>query len=164
MSGERIDYGIERQRHESFVGRAALLARLDQLLVTDTTDRWVVVTGGPGMGKSALLAMWLARREAVGAVVPHHFIRRGEYGWDDPARLVSSLVAQIEARFTDQHEPASDARKHPVARLAAMLARVSSNELVPRGERLVLLIDGLDEYDPPGDRPAGDPPRPKIGR
>jgi len=59
MSGERIDYGIERQRHEAFVGRAALLARLDQLLVADRTDRWVVVTGGPGMGKSAMLAAWL---------------------------------------------------------------------------------------------------------
>lgn len=31
MSGERIDYGIERRRHDGFVGRAELLARLDQL-------------------------------------------------------------------------------------------------------------------------------------
>jgi putative protein kinase ArgK-like GTPase of G3E family len=56
MSGERIDYSIERQRHEGFVGRTTLLDRLDQLLTADGTDRWVVVTGGPGMGKSALLA------------------------------------------------------------------------------------------------------------
>jgi predicted ATPase len=38
------------------VGRAALLARLDQQLINATSQRWVVVTGGPGMGKSALLA------------------------------------------------------------------------------------------------------------
>jgi hypothetical protein len=126
MSGERIDYSIERQRHEAFVGRAALLARLDQLLIADRTDRWVVVTGGPGMGKSAMLAAWLARREAAGAVVPHHFIRRGEYDWDDPAKLVSSLVAQIEARFPDQREPAEGAPKHPAARLVAALTRVSA--------------------------------------
>ena len=61
MSAEHIDYSIERQRHEGFVGRAALLDRLDQLLIADGADRWVVVTGGPGMGKSALLATWLAR-------------------------------------------------------------------------------------------------------
>jgi len=63
-----------------------VLARLDQLLNEDRVDRWVVVTGGPGMGKSAPLAAWLLRREAAGAVVPHHFIRRGEYDWDDQDR------------------------------------------------------------------------------
>jgi hypothetical protein len=36
------------------VGRAALLAQLDQLLIGEPADLWVVVTGGPGMGKSAL--------------------------------------------------------------------------------------------------------------
>ncbi len=152
-----LDYDIERQRHEGFIGRDALLAQLDRLLVEDPADRRVVVTGGPGMGKSALLAAWLLRREAAGAAVPHHFIRRGEYDWDDPVKLVGSLVAQIEARFSALREPDADARKHPAARLAAVLARVSANELAPRGERLVVLIDGLDEYDPPPGAPASDP-------
>lgn len=93
-----IDFAIERQRHAGFVGRAELLARLDQLVIGDHTDRWVVLTGGPGMGKSAVLAAWLARCEAAGHTVPHHFIRRG---WDDPEALVESLVAQIEARYPD---------------------------------------------------------------
>jgi hypothetical protein len=53
------------------------------------------------MGKSAVLAAWLARREAVGGIVPHHFIRRGWANWDDPEALVGSLVAQIEARFPE---------------------------------------------------------------
>jgi WD40 repeat protein len=157
MAGERLDYSIERQRHESFVGRAALLSRLDQLLVTDRRDCWVLVTGGPGMGKSAMLAAWLARREAAGATVPHHFIRRGEYNWDDPATLVDSLLAQIEQRFPDLCESTVDAQNHPAARLAAALTRVSMHELVPNRERLVLLIDGLDEYDPPARLEAADP-------
>ena len=158
MSGERIDYAIERQRHEGFVGRVALLARLDQLLVAGRTDLWVLVTGGPGMGKSAVLAEWLAQRERAGDGVPHHFIRRGEYDWDNPAKLVSSLVGQIEARFPDHPEPAADARQHPAARLVATLNRVSANVLVPRGERMVVLIDGLDEYDPPAGTLTGDDP------
>jgi hypothetical protein len=157
MSGERIDYGIERQRHAGFVGRVALLRRLDQLLVADGIDCRVVVTGGPGMGKTALLTAWLIQREAAGAVVPHHFIRRDEYNRDDPATLVGSLVAQLEARYPDQHEPDEDAQLPPAARLTAMLARVSTSELGPRGERLVILIDGLDEYDPPAGPPPGDP-------
>src|ERR1041384_8679063 len=115
MSGERFDYRNERQRHEKFVGREALLARLDELLVGDGTDRWVVITGGPGMGKSAILAAWLARREAAGAMVPHHFIRRGQYDWDDPAQLVGSLVAPLEERFAALREQEVEGRMHPPA-------------------------------------------------
>ena len=155
MPEERFDYTNERQRHERFVGREALLARLDALLVDDSADRWVVVTGGPGMGKSAILSAWLARREAAGAVVPHHFIRRGAYDWDDPAQMVGSLVAQLDERFPGAREPDPGARMHPAARLAQALSRVSERELGPRGERLVVLIDGLDEYDPPAGPPIG---------
>ena len=134
-----------------------MLARLDQLLVADRADRWVVVTGGPGMGKSALLSAWLGRREQAGAAVPHHFLRRGEYDWDDPAKLAGSLVAQLDERFAEAREPEADARAHPAARLEAALRRVSEHALVPRGERLVVLIDGLDEYDPPAELPGRDP-------
>lgn len=102
-----------------------LLARLDELLIANRADRWVVVTGGPGMGKSALLAAWLARREAAGDRVPHHLIRRAHGDWDDPAKLVGSLIAQIVARFPDQPEPEADARMHPADRLHATLLRVS---------------------------------------
>jgi len=128
MSGQRFVYDSERQRHEKFVGRAELIARLDRLLVDPGADCWVVVTGGPGMGKSAILTTWLARREAAGAAVPHHFIRRGAYNWDDPSQLVSSLVAQLEERF-ELHEPEADERLHPAARLHRMLSRVSSHQL-----------------------------------
>src|SRR5215468_783266 len=157
MSRDRFDYSSERARHENFVGRTGLLARLDQLLVEDSADRWVVITGGPGMGKSALLAAWLARRVAAGTVVPHHFIRRGLYDWDDPAKLVGSLVAQIEDGFPELREPEADERRHPAMRLSRALSRVSEQVLVPRGARLVVLIDGLDEYDPPPELSAGDP-------
>jgi hypothetical protein len=149
MFGERLDYGIERQRHEGFIGREVVLAELDRLLVADDTDRWVVVTGGPGMGKSAVLAAWLARHEVAGAVVPHHFIRRGEGGWDEPAKIMGSLAAQIEECYPAERDPGA----RPESRLMELLTRVSARALAPRGGdgRLVLLIDGLDEYDAPAD-------------
>jgi hypothetical protein len=157
MPKQRLDYENERRRHEAFVGRAALLARLDQWLLADQTDRWVVVTGGPGMGKSALLSAWLARREAAGVLVPHHFIRRGEYDWDDPAKLVGSLVAQLEDALPGIREPEGDPRWHPATRLGRALVRASRNALALRGGPLVVLIDGLDEYDPPAGTLPGDP-------
>jgi len=155
MSGDLFDYASERHRHENFFGREALLNRLDALLVDDGPDRWVVITGGPGMGKSAILSAWLARREAAGIVVPHHFVRRGGYDWDDPARIVESLVAQVNARFPGAREAEPAVRMHPAARLARSLMRASERDLAPR-DRLVVLIDGLDEYDPPAGA-AGDP-------
>jgi WD40 repeat protein len=118
VQSKAINFAIERQRHRGFVGRDALLAQLDELLVEEPADRWVVVTGGPGMGKSALLSAWLTRREVAGELVPHHFIRRKWANWDDPASLVGSLTAQIEARFPDVPEPEADADLSPAARLA----------------------------------------------
>src|SRR4029078_4168406 len=73
------------------------------------TDRWVVVTGGPGMGKSALLAAHGGRRSGA-----HHFIRRGAYDWDDPAKLVGSLVAQLEDGFPNLREPDADERRNGI--------------------------------------------------
>jgi hypothetical protein len=108
------------------------------------------------MGKSALLAAWLASRQVAGDLIPHHFIRRGFADWDDPEALVGSLVAQLEARFLDTREPEGDAQLAPAARLAAALRR-ASELVVSRGERLVFLIDGLDEYDPRPGSPPGDP-------
>jgi WD40 repeat protein len=153
MTGERLDYTSERQRHERVVGRAALLAQLDSLLGGDA-DRSVVIIGGPGTGKTALLAAWLARQEAAGAVVPHHFIRR-QHGWDEPEKLVGSLVAQIEARCPGVLA-AADAAMHPAARLGTAL-RHAARALRPRREHLVVVIDGLDELDEADPADAADP-------
>ena len=65
---------------------------------------------------------------------------------------------QIAARFPDQPEPEADARMHPAARLHGALQRVSQHQLVPHGRRMVVLIDGLDEYDPPAGSVAASAP------
>jgi hypothetical protein len=59
--------------------------------------------------------------------------------------------------FSGLREPDGDEQMHPATRLARALSRVSENELQPCGERLVVLIDGLDEYAPPAGRPIDDP-------
>lgn len=155
MVGVPFDCVDQPQHLGHFVGRGKLLAHIDQLLTTGPVARSIAVISGPGMGKSALLAAWLASRKE--RPVPHHFIRRGEYDWDDPAIIVSSLVAQIGELFPTQREAEGDRRNHPAARLASILKRVSRDMLQPRAERLVILIDGLDEYDPPPGARVGEP-------
>ena len=111
-----------------------------------------MVTGGPGMGKSAILSAWLARRQAGGAVVPHHFIRRQVADWDQPEVIAVSLAAQIEAAFPEQRDP--DAV--PERRLLELLGRVSRQ--IGSSRNLVVLVDGLDETR----ADAGDNPLPRF--
>ncbi|WP_437978630.1 TIR domain-containing protein [Sorangium sp. So ce295] len=154
MARELIDFGIERSRHEHFFGREDVLAAIDRHLDgAGASGRWVLVTGGPGMGKSAILSRWLDAEEQRGRGAPHHFLRRDVMDWDRPEAVVRSLSAQIEALFPAQKDP--DAR--PESRLIELLAKVSKHELAPRGERLVLVIDGLDEARSDG---AGQNPLP----
>jgi WD40 repeat protein len=124
-----------------------VLAQLDRWLDAPGEAGWVLVTGGPGMGKSAILSAWLARREHTGPV-PHHFIRRQVADWDQPEAIAASLSAQIEAAF-----PAlRDADAKPERRLIELLGRVSK-QLGATG-RLVVVVDGLDETrSEPGENP-----------
>ncbi|WP_438006201.1 AAA family ATPase [Sorangium sp. So ce321] len=154
MAADLIDFGIERGRHEHFFGREDALAAVDRHLEgAGASGRWVLVTGGPGMGKSAILSRWLDLEEQRGRRAPHHFLRRDVIDWDRPEAVVRSLSAQIEALYPAQKDPAA----RPENRLIELLARVSKHELVPREERLVLVVDGLDEARSEG---AGQNPLP----
>lgn len=88
------------------------MVHLDEWLLDAKDTRWVFVTGRPGMGKSAILAAWLARHEAAGiatpgpagpiatTLVPHHFIRRQVADWDQLEVIAASLAVPIEAAFS----------------------------------------------------------------
>jgi len=140
---ELIDFSSERDRHESFFGRTDVLARVDDWL-TDTQfpSGWMLLTGGPGMGKSAILAHYLGQLKKAGpSPVPHFFLRRGVEDWDRPDVVRRTLAAQIEAIYPDQ----TDAGTAPESRLRELLTRISKKMLVPRRQRLILVVDGLDE-------------------
>lgn len=154
MARDLIDFGIERSRHEHFFGREDVLAAIDRHLDgAGTSGGWVLVTGGPGMGKSAILSRWLDVEERRGRRAPHHFLRRDVMDWDRPEAVARSLSAQVEALYPAQ----KDAEARPESRLIELLAKVSKHELAPLGERLVLVVDGLDEARSEG---AGQNPLP----
>ena len=136
---EIIDFTTERGRHEHFFGREDIFAEIDAWL--DVHDSgWLLITGGPGLGKSALLDQWLRRRSSAGLLTAFHFIRRGQKNWADPKAVQTNLAAQIELMFPAQR----DAEAEPAYRLEQLLQRLSP-VLAESHQRLVLLVDGLDE-------------------
>jgi len=141
---EIIDFSEERGRHEELFGREDVLAEMDAWLEARDSG-WLVLTGAPGLGKSALMSRWARGREERGLPIAIHFIRSGHKDWADASRLRQSLAAQIEEDFSEQR----DAQADPTNRLEQLLQRVSP-VLVARDERLVLLVDGLDEAMEPG--------------
>lgn len=149
MASDIIDFQLERGRHEELIGREDVMAELEALLLGGPSRGWVLVKGGPGRGKSALLAEWLKRREGAGLPVPpHHFLRRGVEDWDRPEVIKRNLAAQVERLYPEL----VDSNARPESRLRELLQRVSDKELKPRNARLVLVVDGLDEVEgEPGD-------------
>ncbi|AUX22443.1 WD repeat-containing protein [Sorangium cellulosum] len=139
MSGAINDFDEERSRHGELLGRDNVVERLLSLI----EDRapiggWVLFLGSPGAGKSAIINRLL---ELLPPQTPHHFIRRDRDGWDRPDAVVHSLCAQIERIHAEQAS-----LDQPIeTRLGELLWRLSKRRLVPQGDRLVLVIDGLDE-------------------
>jgi WD40 repeat protein len=167
MVNDIIDFRSERGRHETLLGRDDVMAELDALLWGGPSRGWVLVKGGPGMGKSALLSGWLKRCEDAGRrVPPHHFLRRGVEDWDRPEVVKRNLAAQVEAL----HPELVDLEARPESRLRELLQRVADKVLVPSQEQLVLVVDGLDEAEAdveganplPGFLPHTLPPNVKV--
>jgi WD40 repeat protein len=148
-----IDFTGERGRHVCFFGRQDVLGEFDEWLRVRESG-WLLLTGSPGLGKSAIFHHWLGLREQAGLPAAFHFIRRGIHNWADPAVVRASLAAQIERDFPEQRDADAD----PAQRLEQLLHRVSP-VLEQRGHELVLLVDGLDEAMTLGD---ADNPIPRI--
>lgn len=141
-----IDFSGYIATFTDFAGRDDVLAEIDRLVAG---DGWTILVGGPGTGKSAIIAEWLRRASAGGRMPPHHFIRRQQADWDQPASIVASLSAHLEAHFPD----CVDEDAKPERRLIELIGRVAK-----AGRRTVLVIDGLDEVDESG----GESPLPRF--
>ena len=140
MGDARIDFEEERFRHGQLFGREDVLDKLSTLLVGEQALHrgWVLLLGSPGVGKSAIVNRLL---ETLPGPTPHHFIRRGNEGWDRPEMVVQSLCDQIEQHFPEK----ASAELPSEVRLGDLLKRVSKNHLAAHEERLIVVIDGLDE-------------------
>jgi hypothetical protein len=179
VNADTHNFSVERAKHLVFFGRQDLFAHIDHLLCEGT--KWILVSGSPGSGTSAILSNYLLRLETAGLdgglqwikswlshgtaqksalgdlashlvtvkssrdhrIVPQHFIRYGYKDWAVPAAIEQSLLDQVGLVFPKLVDPKDTGPQ----RLPRLLVRASSDVLVPKGKRLVLVVDGLGQVE-----------------
>jgi hypothetical protein len=119
-----------------FVGRQADLNRLDEFVAGN--DRGLITVAAPaGFGKSALLAHWLRRRQQVGDFVARHVIARRQPETIPTDVVLDHVLQQLRAYRGPEFVSAGARPQDAIA--------VCLRDGAYPDERLIVLIDGLDE-------------------
>lgn len=125
------------ERHTLFGGRDAELTRLNAFLIQRSSG-YLFVTGRSGFGKTALLVNWMKMLERDGRRVCYHFISRLDGVADEDFALRSLCQQLVSYHDLSGVLPTSTAE---IRSLYAKLLGVPPAE----GEKLVVILDGLDE-------------------
>ena len=136
-------YDQLRSSYERFGGRVPELQRLDDSL-EQRSRGYLFVTGPAGFGKTALLSEWAGRLKERGAKPIIHFITPKIPDGTTEEFLLTNVCEQLMAHHGVSGDVPSDARH----------LRVLYRDLLglsPPHDRLVVILDGLDEALPDWD-------------
>ncbi len=120
------------ETHQLFGGRTEELTRLDAFVAGPSG--YMVVTGGSGSGKSALMANWIRRLEGRGRQVAYHFISLQH----DTAGHDETLLSLVQQLSYWNNQPASGTSG---AEMESSFIDLITESNAP----VVLVIDALDE-------------------
>jgi len=141
-----LDFGREVSRlTQQFVGRAWLFDQINEWLAHGDSPVFLI-TGDPGIGKSALLASLVDRQPNVRA---YHFCVANLADSLDPVRFVRSIAAQLATQLDSYRaaleaiDPASEHDPDPGTLMRRLIADPLRAEAV--SEPVVIVIDALDE-------------------
>jgi tetratricopeptide (TPR) repeat protein len=142
LERQRMEHAaFARSRLRVYVGGEKYFAAIDAYTASKTTKP-LLVTGDPGIGKSALLVNWMRKFQVDN---PDIFIFYHAVGYAsdsaDHYGIMRRLIAEISNHFCkDQHVPAQDEMLQPD--FQGLLASAS--------ERIIVIIDGLDRLEEKG--------------
>ena len=125
--------GADLDLHHVFGGRAAEMAQLDAFVAGPAG--YMLVTGGSGSGKTALMADWIRGLEARGTRIAYHFISL-QHGTAERGETLLSLVQQLS--YWNGVPPPSGGD-------AADLDSAYLDLLAASANPVVVVIDALDE-------------------
>ena len=137
-------------RLPGFTGRQWLLDEINTWREGDRSSRIFCLSGGPGMGKSAVVA-WLAHSNKA-QVIAAQFCRYNSPERRDPTRVIRSIAFQLATRLPDyrrhllnQPEIKDLDRKNPVDLFDYLLANPLRYAINGNRPRQLIVIDALDE-------------------
>jgi hypothetical protein len=128
------------RKTEGFVGRQWLFDAVDGFLQKNTSG-YVLILGDPGIGKTSVVAE-LVRRSRY----PHHFNVRSE-GLQKPEQFLPNVCAQLIRDFDLGYSSLPPETSRDSQFLKVLLERATA-KLQTKGQKLLLLVDALDEADP----------------
>lgn len=135
---------------KKFTGRQWVFAAINDWLAKRDATRVFWITGGPGIGKSAISA-WL--RENQPEIKAFHFCDNADEFKRDPLRLVRTLVYQLATQLPEFAERLKllpverilrDCRD-PLTLFDKLLVQPLSRDFPVPARPVVILIDALDE-------------------
>ena len=123
-----------------FVGRSEMLELLDELL-SQSENRWKIITAKAGFGKTALLANWVKSRQENDCFIAYHFFSQRDEITRSVVNAYRNLLQQLY-NYCKLSKPLPDNENE---------LREALHDFVKdwKGKPLVVVIDGLDEADSP---------------
>ena len=146
---------FQRVKLEHFAGRDWLIAKVDDFL-RDHDRGYFILEAEAGLGKTAFLAHLVKERDAI------HLFAEQARGQEGVAHGLKSLAAQLILTWGLQPYSADNVLPGAAVRpdfLSSLLHEAAQRRDLRRpGERIVLVVDGLDEAGtPPGQNVLGLP-------
>jgi WD40 repeat protein len=143
------------EKREGFVGRQWLFDELDAWRVSSRSERTLLITGDPGVGKSAVVAE-LVHSNPGGQVLAHHCCQASTPATLEPWRFVRSLAAMIAGKLPEFAAQLSNpgikeilsetsCKEDPGSALERGLLTLLHTVHAPAEGVRYLLIDALDE-------------------
>jgi len=128
------------EKTKDFVGRQDIMDSIDDFIAKNTQG-YCMVSAKPGMGKTVLVAHLVREKGHI-----HHFNIRSE-GINQSQHFLKNMCAQLILRYgLDYHELPSEATQNSNF-LLQLLSQISENILSQSHEKLILIVDGLDEVE-----------------
>ena len=121
-----------------FVGRSEMLELLDEFL-SQSDNRWKIITAKAGFGKTALLANWVKSRQGNDCFIAYHFFSQRDEITRSVVNAYRNLLQQLY-NYCKLSKPLP----HDKNELRDALCDIVKDW---KGNSLVVVLDGLDEAD-----------------
>ncbi|GHU23424.1 hypothetical protein FACS1894172_08200 [Spirochaetia bacterium] len=135
-----------KSRTKVYIPNEKALQKLDDFVDAsgEDADRFMVITGEKGMGKSALIANWIQRRQKRDEKIIYHFI--GNSGSEGDYRKISEyLINELECITGIKRDKDSliDSTKKREDKLTETLQDMLWT--AAKNEKIILVLDGMDK-------------------